>query len=260
MPTYIDPPKHPSGAVAPQLAKVPGHVAVVMDGNGRWANARGLPRTEGHKVGEATLMDVAAGAVELGVKELSAYAFSTENWRRSPAEVRFIMGFTRTVLRQQRDELNSWGVRVRWVGRTPKLWRSVLSELRAAEELTKNNDRMILNMCINYGGRAEIADATARIAADVAAGKLKASGINERTISRYLYAPSMSDVDLFIRTGGEQRISNFLLWQCALCGTLPMQNCIFQIYLGLNLIGVSYGKLAPNMPAASAALVAPSIR
>ena len=94
------------------------------------------------------------------------------------------MGFTRTVLRQQRDELNSWGVRVRWVGRTPKLWRSVLSELRAAEELTKNNDRMILNMCINYGGRAEIADATARIAADVAAGKLKASGINERTISR----------------------------------------------------------------------------
>ena len=215
MPTYIDPPKHPSGAIAPQLAKVPGHVAVVMDGNGRWANARGLPRTEGHKVGEATLMDVAAGAVELGVKELSAYAFSTENWRRSPAEVRFIMGFTRTVLRQQRDELNSWGVRVRWVGRTPKLWRSVLSELRAAEELTKNNDRMILNMCINYGGRAEIADATARIAADVAAGKLKASGINERTISRYLYAPSMSDVDLFIRTGGEQRTSNFLMWQSA---------------------------------------------
>ncbi|WP_196716594.1 isoprenyl transferase [Actinomyces trachealis] len=214
---YQDPPQHPSGVHPPalDLATLPMHVAVVMDGNGRWANRRGLPRTEGHKVGEATLMDVAAGAVELGVKELSAYAFSTENWRRSPAEVRFIMGFTRTTLRRQRDQLNDWGVRVRWVGRTPRLWKSVLSELRAAEELTAGNTRMTLNMCINYGGRAEITDATRAIATDVAAGRLKASAVNESTIARYLYAPNMRDVDLFIRTGGEQRTSNFLMWESA---------------------------------------------
>ncbi|QQM66672.1 isoprenyl transferase [Actinomyces weissii] len=214
---YQDPPAHPSGARPPALdpAAVPAHVAVVMDGNGRWANRRGLPRTEGHRVGEATLMDVAAGAVEIGVKELSAYAFSTENWKRSPAEVRFIMGFARATLRRQRDELNDWGVRVRWVGRTPRLWKSVLSELRAAEELTAGNTRMTLNMCINYGGRAEIADAASAIAADVAAGRLKASAVNETTVSRYLYAPGMRDVDLFIRTGGEQRTSNFLMWESA---------------------------------------------
>ena len=140
-----------------------------MDGNGRWANARGLPRIEGHKVGEETLMDVVAGAIEVGVKELSAYAFSTENWKRSPAEVRFIMGFSRQVLREQRDDLNAWGVKVRWVGREPKLWKSVLSELRAAEELTKHNTTLTLNMCINYGGKAEISDAVRAIGADVAA-------------------------------------------------------------------------------------------
>ena len=209
------PPSHPSGALAPALAKVPNHVAVVMDGNGRWANARGLPRTEGHREGEAMLMDVIAGALEIGVRELSAYAFSTENWKRSPAEVRYILGFSRQVLRNQRDALNAWGVRVRWVGREGRLWKSVLSELRAAEELTKDNRKLTLNLCINYGGRAEISDATARIAADVAAGKLKASSVGEKTLQRYLYAPEMADVDLFIRTGGEQRTSNFLMWESA---------------------------------------------
>ena len=208
----VAPPPHPSGARPPRLAVVPRHVAVVMDGNGRWANARGLPRVEGHRAGEATLMDVIAGALEIGVSELSAYAFSTENWKRSPAEVRFIMGFSRKVLRAQRDDLNAWGVRVRWVGRTPRLWASVLKELRAAEDLTAGNSELVLNMCINYGGRAEIADATRAIAEDVAAGRLKASSINERTIQRYLYSPTMRDVDLFIRTGDEQRTSNFLMW------------------------------------------------
>ena len=211
----IPPPVHSSGARAPHLDKVPGHVAIVMDGNGRWANARGLPRIEGHKVGEETLMDVVAGAIEAGVKELSAYAFSTENWKRSPAEVRFIMGFSRQVLREQRDDLNAWGVKVRWVGREPKLWKSVLSELRAAEELTKHNTTLTLNMCINYGGKAEISDAVRAIGADVAAGRLKPGSINEKTIQRYLYSPDMSDVDLFIRTGGEQRTSNFLMWESA---------------------------------------------
>lgn len=161
------------------------------------------------------MMDVIAGAVEIGVKELSVYAFSTENWRRSPAEVRFLMGFTRQVLRAQTDDLVAWGVRVRWVGREPRLWKSVLSEVRRAERLTAGNSQLVLNMCLNYGGRAEIADAAARLAADVAAGHLKASTVTERTIQRYLYSPSMRDVDLMIRTGGEQRTSNFLMWESA---------------------------------------------
>ena len=215
--TYNNPPRHPSGSLPPQMTpgSVPEHVAVVMDGNGRWANRRGLPRTEGHRVGEETLMDVVAGALEIGVKEISAYAFSTENWKRSPAEVRFIMGFTRQVLRAQRDQLNDWGVQVRWVGRTPKLWKSVLSELREAERVTAANDRLVLNMCINYGGRAELADAARSLAQDVADGKLKPSAVNEKTVGKYLYSPTMRDVDLFIRTGGEQRTSNFLMWESA---------------------------------------------
>lgn len=210
-------PLHRPGLKPPALAAgtVPGHVACVMDGNGRWANARGLPRTEGHRVGEATMMDVIAGAVEIGVEELSVYAFSTENWRRSPAEVRFLMGFTRTVLRAQTDDLLEWGVRVRWVGREPRLWKSVLSEVRRSERITAGNERMVLNMCLNYGGRAEIADAARAIALDVEAGRLKASAVNDKTVQRYLYAPTMRDVDLFIRTGGEQRTSNFLMWSSA---------------------------------------------
>jgi undecaprenyl diphosphate synthase len=160
-------------------------------------------------------MDVIAGAIELGIPELSAYAFSTENWKRSPAEVHFIMGFSRRILREQRDDLNAWGVKVRWVGRVPRLWKSVLAELRAAEELTKNNSTLVLNMCINYGGRAEIVDATRRIAEDAAVGRIAAHAITERTIGKYLYAPEMPDVDLFIRTGGEQRTSNFLMWESA---------------------------------------------
>ncbi|MCI1676229.1 MAG: isoprenyl transferase [Ancrocorticia sp.] len=213
----IPPPQHPSGARPPHIDrnKLPHHVAVVMDGNGRWANSRGLPRVEGHRAGEATLMDVIAGAIELGIPELSAYAFSTENWKRSPAEVHFIMGFSRRILREQRDDLNAWGVKVRWVGRVPRLWKSVLAELRAAEELTKNNSTLVLNMCINYGGRAEIVDATRRIAEDAAVGRITAHAITERTIGKYLYAPEMPDVDLFIRTGGEQRTSNFLMWESA---------------------------------------------
>lgn len=210
-------PLHREGLTPPALPReaLPQHVACVMDGNGRWANARGLARTEGHRVGESTMMDVIAGAVELGIPELSVHAFSTENWRRSPAEVRFLMGFTRTVLRAQTDDLLAWGVRVNWVGREPRLWKSVLSEVRRSERITAGNETMVLNMCLNYGGRAEIADAARAMARDVEAGRLKASSISERTIQRYLYSPSMRDVDLFIRTGGEQRTSNFLMWESA---------------------------------------------
>lgn len=217
MSRYAPPFAHPSGATPPPVPAdlVPEHVAIVMDGNGRWANQRGLPRTKGHEAGEGALLDVVAGALEIGVTHLSTYAFSTENWRRSPDEVRFLMGFNREVIRRRRDQLHEWGVRMRWVGRRPKLWGSVIKELETAQELTRDNDALTLYFCVNYGGRAEIADAVRGIASDVKAGRLKGSRIDERTIARYLTEPSMPDVDLFLRSSGEQRTSNFLLWQAA---------------------------------------------
>ena len=211
------PTPHPSGVRPPELPenKVPRHVAIVMDGNGRWAKARGLPRTAGHEAGESSLFDCVEGAIELGVTAISAYAFSTENWRRSPEEVRFLMGFNRDVIRRRRDQLHEWGVRMRWVGRRPRLWGSVIKELEVAQQMTRHNDVLTLTMCVNYGGRAEIADATRRIAHAVADGRLKPDSIDERTIARHLDNPDMPDVDLFVRSSGEQRTSNFLLWQSA---------------------------------------------
>ena len=206
-----------TGTYPPELNRkaVPEHVAIVMDGNGRWANARGLTRIEGHKAGEASLLDVVAGAIQIGVKHLSVYAFSTENWKRSPDEVRFLMGFNREVLHRRRDQLNEWGVRVRWSGRRPRLWTSVIKELQTAEELTRGNDRLTLTMCVNYGGRNEIVDAVRSIADDVAAGRIKPSAVSERLVQSRLYLPDLPDVDLFVRSSGEQRTSNFQLWQSA---------------------------------------------
>lgn len=192
---------------------IPNHVALVMDGNGRWAKAKGLPRTAGHEAGETALFDVVAGAIEYGVKEISAYAFSTENWRRSPEEVKFLMGFNRDVIRRRRDDMHEMGVRVRWVGRPKRLWSSVINELEMAEELTEKNKVLTLNMCVNYGGRAEIVDAAVALARDVKRGKVKADAITEKTFAKYLDQPKMSDVDLFLRSSGEQRSSNFLPWQ-----------------------------------------------
>ncbi len=214
---WPDPPPHPSGAQPPQLpvSAVPAHVAIVMDGNGRWAHNRGLPRTEGHRAGEAALMDVLYGAMQLGVSTISSYAFSTENWRRTPEEVRFLMGFNKDVIRRRRDELAELGVRIRWAGRRPRLWRSVIDQLEDAEQYTRDNDRLTLQFCVNYGGRAEIVDAVRKIAAEVQAGTIKPAKIDERTISAHLDEPGLPDVDLFIRTSGEQRTSNFLLWQSA---------------------------------------------
>jgi undecaprenyl diphosphate synthase len=186
-----------------------------MDGNGRWAKQRGLPRTKGHEAGEHSLFDCVVGAIELGVKALSAYAFSTENWRRSPDEVRFLMGFNRDVIRRRRDEMHALGVRVRWAGRRPRLWRSVIRELEVAEELSRDNDVLTLTMCVNYGGRAEIADAAAAIAREAAAGRLDPDKVDESTVARFLDEPDMPDVDLFVRSSGENRTSNFLLWQSA---------------------------------------------
>jgi undecaprenyl diphosphate synthase len=213
----LEPPPHSSGIKPPKIQAdlVPNHIAVVMDGNGRWAKERGLPRTAGHEAGEASLMDCIYGSLELGVKWLSAYAFSTENWRRTPEEVRFLMNFNRDVIRRRRDEMNDMGVRIRWAGRRPKLWRSVIEELEACEQLTKKNSKLAVTMCVNYGGRAEIVDAVSAIAREVAAGRIDPEKVTERTVKKFLDEPDMPDVDLFVRSSGEQRLSNFLLWQSA---------------------------------------------
>ena len=214
----VTPPKpHRSGVKPPKMdpKQIPQHVAVVMDGNGRWAKQRGLARTAGHEAGEAALLDMVHGAIEIGVKELSAFAFSTENWRRSPEEVKFLMEFNRQVLRKRRDEMNELGVKIRWVGREKRLMASVLKELKEAEELTKNNKVLTVNMCINYGGRAEMLDAAVAIAKDALKKKVKPDLLTEKSINKYLYAPQMRDVDLFLRSSGEQRTSNFLMWQSA---------------------------------------------
>jgi len=194
---------------------VPGHVAIVMDGNGRWANERGLPRTRGHEMGEAALFDVVEGAIEVGVRHIAAYAFSTEHRKRSPEEVRFLMGFNRDVIRRRRDDMHALGVRVRWAGRRPRLWPSVVKELEVAEDLTRDNRVLTLTMCVNYGGRAEIADAAAGLARDVVRGRVNPDRVDEKVFARYLDEPDMPDVDLFWRTSGEQRTSNFLPWQAA---------------------------------------------
>ena len=194
---------------------LPSHIALVMDGNGRWEEERGMKRTEGHRRGEAVLLDVVDACLALGVPYLSAYAFSTENWRRSAEEVRFLMGFNRDVLRRQRHWLNERGVRVVWAGRRPRLWRSVIKELEAAEELTKDNTTMTLVMCVNYGGRAELVDGIRELAEQVSRGELDPRSINEKTVNSVMYDPDMPDVDLFLRPSGEKRTSNFLLWQSA---------------------------------------------
>jgi undecaprenyl diphosphate synthase len=193
--------------------EIPQHIAIVMDGNGRWAKERGLARTAGHEAGEKVLFDLVEAAISFGVKELSAYAFSTENWKRTPEEVKFLMGYSRDVLRKRRDRLNEMGVKIQWVGRPQRLWKSVIDELEEAQELTKKNKTLTLNMCVNYGGRAELVDAATALARDVKRGKVKPDSITEKTIEKYLYAPKMRDVDMFLRSSGEQRTSNFLPWQ-----------------------------------------------
>ena len=205
---FAQPPRLP-----PEL--IPRHVAVIMDGNGRWAKAHGLPRTAGHERGEAALFDLVVGAIEAGVKYVSAYAFSTENWRRSPDEVRFLMGFNRDVIRRRRDDMHAMGVRVRWAGRAPRLWKSVIRELQIAEEMTRDNTVLTLTMCVNYGGRAELADAARSLAQDAADGRLNPEKIDAATLARALYVPELPDVDMLLRTSGEQRLSNFMLWQAA---------------------------------------------
>lgn len=211
----VPPAPHPSGETPPNIPQeqVPKHVAVVMDGNGRWAQQQGLPRTSGHEAGESSLLEVVAGCIDMGVTHMSAYAFSTENWKRSADEVKFLMGFNRDVIRRRRDQMNDWGVRVRWAGRRPRLWKSVINELEEAERMTADNDVMTLYMCVNYGGRAEIADAAKEIARKVAAGEINPERVTEATVAAHMDEPDMPDVDMFWRSSGEHRMSNFVPWQ-----------------------------------------------
>ncbi len=193
-------------------ARIPVHVACVMDGNGRWAESRGLPRTEGHTKGEEALFDVVEGALDLGIEWLTVYAFSTENWRRPADEVRFLMGFNETLLLRRRDELHEKQVRVRYIGRRDwRVPRRVQRHIDEAIEMTRKNRRMTLNLAFNYGGRAEIVDAVRSL---VASG-VPADKVTEKRLRNHLYAPDMPDPELMIRTSGEYRLSNFLLWELA---------------------------------------------
>ena len=197
----------------PTLGAVPKHIAMVMDGNGRWANEGGLARTEGHRAGEAALLEAVAGASNAGVENLTAYAFSTENWTRSTEEVKFLMGYNKDVLRRRRDLLMEWNVRIRWSGSERRLWPSVVRELRVAEEMTKNNTGLVLTMAVNYGGRQEIVAAVNKILQEVSASGSVPKSITEKTIQKRLYVPELPDVDMFLRSSGEMRSSNFMLWQ-----------------------------------------------
>jgi undecaprenyl diphosphate synthase len=201
-----------AGEVELDLTMIPRHVACVMDGNGRWASRRGLARTEGHAAGEEALLDTVEGALQIGVRWLTMFAFSTENWRRPRDEVRYLMGFNESLLLRRRDELHDKGVRIRFAGRRDwRVPRRVLRRMDESTELTRDNRRMTLTMAFNYGGRAEIVDA---VRALVTAG-VPAARIDERAIRAHLYHPDQPDPDLVIRTSGEHRISNYLLWQLA---------------------------------------------
>lgn len=183
-----------------------------MDGNGRWAQQRGLKRTDGHAAGEEALFDAVDGALDLGVQWLTVYAFSTENWRRPPDEVRFLMRFNESILVRRRDELNDKGVRIRFLGRRDwRVPRRLIRHMDESSALTAGNTTMTLSIAFNYGGRAEIVDAVRRLVAD----GVPADKVTEARIAERLYDPEMPDPDLMVRTSGEHRISNYLLWQLA---------------------------------------------
>lgn len=193
----------------------PEHLAIVMDGNGRWARRRGLPRVKGHSAGVDSVRTITTSCARMGVESLTLYAFSVENWRRPSAEVQTLMRLLRVFLWRERRTLMENGVRLRCIGRLDDLPPRALRTLRETEELTANNDGMLLRLALSYGSRSEVADALAAAARDVQAGRLDPASVDEETLRRYLYDPDTPDPDLLIRTGGELRLSNFLLWQAS---------------------------------------------
>jgi undecaprenyl diphosphate synthase len=199
-------------------SKLPRHVAIIMDGNGRWAKARRLPRTEGHRVGIGEAVpEVIDAAIDIGIEYLTLYAFSTENWRRPRAEVSFLMNYNRTWILEQRDQLNAKGVRILFIGRRSerRLPRKLVALADETEVLTQHNKKLHLTIALNYGGRAEVVDGVRQLAKLVEKGELSPDDITEKDIARHLYAPHVPDPDLIIRTSGEKRISNFLMWEGA---------------------------------------------
>ncbi len=196
-------------------ADYPVHIAIIMDGNGRWAKQRGLPRIEGHRVGEDSIMEAVRVCAPLDVKTLSLFAFSTENWERPEGEVHFLVNMSRTVLRKRMEEFMELGVRMRHIGRRERIPPEILAWFDLAAEVTKKNANLNLNINFNYGGRQEIVDASLGVAADIKRKKLHAADIDEVLFRHYLYDPELPDIDLLIRTAGEMRISNFMLWHIA---------------------------------------------
>jgi len=197
--------------------RIPSHVGLILDGNGRWANQRGLPRTAGHLAGEEALFDTVEGALEMGIKWVTAYTFSTENWARSGEEVEFLMWFNEDLLTRRRDDLHANGVQMLFAGDMddPRIPDRNREHMKEAEELTQDNDDLHLVFAFNYGSRREIVEAAKKVSARVALGELQISDIDEEAVAAGLYVPDMPDVDLIIRSSGEHRLSNFLLWQAA---------------------------------------------
>ena len=195
--------------------KPPVHVAIIMDGNGRWAKARGLPRVAGHKRGAEAVRRTVTGAAELGIQYLTLYGFSSENWKRPAAEIDDLMGLLRLYLVNEIEELHQKGVRLRVIGQRSRLQADIVRLIEHAEQRTAANRRLNLTVALSYGGRAEIAEAARRVAEEVRAGRLEPAQVDERRFERFHYTSDMPDPDLLIRTSGEKRISNFLLWQCA---------------------------------------------
>jgi undecaprenyl diphosphate synthase len=201
----------PETPSAVPLEKIPQHVAIIMDGNGRWALQRGLPRLAGHKAGTENLRRVIRSTVEFGVKYLTIYAFSTENWGRPPEEVRGLMYILEDVIDRELGELHQEGVQLRHIGRLERLAPTLQEKVLDAIDMTKNNDRLILNIAFNYGGRDEIVQAIQRMMKD----GVPPEKVTDQLVSQYLYTAGVPDPDLIIRTSGELRVSNFLIWQAA---------------------------------------------
>lgn len=193
----------------------PAHIGIIMDGNGRWAKLRGLPRIEGHRAGEESIMEAVRACAEWGVDALSLFAFSTENWERPPDEVTFLVNMSREILRKRLEEFTALGVRLRHMGRRERIPPEILAWFDLSAEATAANKGLTLNINFNYGGRREILDAAIKIAGEVRDGELSPADIKEENLYHYLYYSDLPDMDLLIRTAGEMRISNFMLWQIA---------------------------------------------
>jgi undecaprenyl diphosphate synthase len=203
----------------------PEHIAVIMDGNGRWAKGRGMLRVFGHKEGIGSVREITTECAKMGVKSLTLYAFSVENWKRPRQEVAFLMELLEQFLVEERPTLMENGVRLRAIGRIDDLPAGALARLRETEALTAQNEGMLLRLALSYGARAELADALKLFARDVAAGKVREGEIDDETLRRYLYDPTTPDPDLLIRTSGELRISNFLLWQISYSEIYVAKEC-----------------------------------